>query len=794
MPNTPGGDEPAAPRGAYFTTRAAPPEPPPRNPPAEETPNNVGADPLQQFRDGEDGDKVPNLEKRYTPYATHGGEKFNPFESANPNTLNRAKSSRTSTGKSTSKNVPRVGSDPDLFSPRQRTKSHPVTIEIDSDSSDDTSGGPTKGAAFGKSRASTRRSNGVPPRAQPASDANEASSKTRKPKSKISQFQQWMKENPGKEPPVNSWVPDGPPLRADQPDSNQPDTDKMYGKFDFPFCGSERTSNHPVNTPKVSEKISSKDPRVAPRRTIFDLKPDKFPNLFATKAAKPATPPSGIAREAQRLNAFEGLQHSIVDQLINNKTNGCTPPQKSCGTTRVKLTTQNGKHPINGNLKHQPDQWRDYRDPSEAGSPAKKSKPFMNLNSVPLRQSSKARDFGGSFDGINKNANRSTKPSSFTFPVNDDTFRPTKPIPNGFTSNSAENISTNFNAEAWKGTFEAGTDFFKPDPKVSGAPTRGRTQSSSRSRGRSPIKVSTVPRFPQPEERETMESPGGTKYPPKFTAEEWQDQFKDPTPGFFAPPPPDLSARPTPRKQRKPTMGGKAAVIDDSETPDEKPLFDAKPPGSSTPYSTASPDAMDVDTPPVSNTNTVPQFTEKLNVNTENLKRPAGPSQSQSPTEIDTEALKVDFNDLKMADIMSSLTLPVPPSPPAVPKQLLPEKFERPNWPAFDIYKKQFGKYMAEWDLFNSKYLLHFYARKKQVEALGARRWEDEDGAGFYRRGLREDDEVNEHWTKERGVHEKAVKDFIVVRERVRTREETFVAASSSGAGNGGDRPRKKTH
>jgi len=786
MPNTPGGDEPAAPRGAYFTTRAAPPEPPPRNPPTEETPNNVGADPLQQFRDGEEIDKVPNLEKRHTPYATHGGEKLNPFESANLNNLNRSKSTREPVGKPASKNVPRTGSDPNLSSPRrQRTKSHPVTIEIDSDSSEDTSSGLPNGAAFGKSRASTRRSNGVPPRGQPAPDATEASPNTSKPKSKLSRFQQWMRENPGREPPVNSWVPDGPPLRSDPPNNNQTDPNKMYGKFEFPFCGSERTSNSSVNTPIVSEKISTKYPRVAPRPTLFDLKLDKYPNLFATKAAKPATHPSGIAREAQRLNAFEGLQHSIVDQLISNKTNGCTPP-KSCGTTRVKMTTHNGKHPISGNLNSQPDQWRDYRDPSEAGSPAKKSKPFMNLSSARSPLFGTADDFEGSFDRKTKNANRFIKPCSFTFPVDDDTFKRTNPTPNGFTSNSAENISTNFNAEAWKGTFEAGKDFFKPDPR--GPPSRGRAQSASRSRGRSPVKVSTAPKFPQPDERETMESPGGTKYP-KFTAEEWHAQFKEPTPGLFAPPP-DIGSRTSPRKPRKhTTMGGKAAVVDDSETPDEKPLFDAKPAGSSTPYSTASPDAMDVDTPPVTNTNTVPQFKEKLNITTENLKRPAGPSQSQSPTEIDTEALKVDFSDLKVADIISTLSIPPPPTAPSVPKQLLPEKFERPNWPAFEIFKKQFSKYMHDWDVFNSKYLLHLVARKKQVEALGARRWEDEDGAEFYRRGLREDDVVLEHWQNARAVHEKALKEFVVIRERVKTREETFVAASTPG-----ERPRKKTH
>ncbi|CAD6505817.1 BgTH12-01304 [Blumeria graminis f. sp. triticale] len=70
MPSTPGGDELPAPKGAYSTLndKSRPPVPP-RNP---------ENDPLQSF-----SSKInlePSLEPRVsTPYATHGGERFDPF-------------------------------------------------------------------------------------------------------------------------------------------------------------------------------------------------------------------------------------------------------------------------------------------------------------------------------------------------------------------------------------------------------------------------------------------------------------------------------------------------------------------------------------------------------------------------------------------------------------------------------------------------------------------------------------------------------------------------------------------
>lgn len=122
MPNTPGGDEPAAPRNAYFTQRnksAQAPEAPPRNNPPQPPPTPV--DPLRQFREKANMPYEPRLS---TPYATHGGEKLNPFDSSN---MNRSKSTREPRDRfnrsEDSQHIPRAGSDSNLNSP-QRPQSY----------------------------------------------------------------------------------------------------------------------------------------------------------------------------------------------------------------------------------------------------------------------------------------------------------------------------------------------------------------------------------------------------------------------------------------------------------------------------------------------------------------------------------------------------------------------------------------------------------------------------------------------------------------------------------------------
>jgi len=368
--------------------------------------------------------------------------------------------------------------------------------------------------------------------------------------------------------------------------------------------------------------------------------------------------------------------------------------------------------------------------------------------------------------------------SIFSFNINDETFNRTRHQSNGF-SNSAENISTKFTPEDWDGKFEAGADYFKPEVKK-------RTQSTSRPRGRSPVKIRPVDtKFAQPRvESETpIESPGGTK----FSAEEWNETFK---PQTFMPttmPPPPRTATTPSRKRTGPTIRptmGTAAVVDDSETSDEKPLFN----GRKNMHSMASsPEPMDVDTPPA--TNTVPQYATTpnchLRVNTEPQKRAASTSASQSPT--DTEGLKVNFDDLKIQDLMSTLALPTPPQPPALP---IDTEYERPSRASYEDYLKRYAKYMGEWDVFNSKYLLHMVARRRQNDNLKDRRWTDRNGTEIYRLGLKEDQAVLKRWGEMQEMHEQIVKAFVVMRERMKTREEREGVPPPSDR----PRPRKKTH
>jgi hypothetical protein len=802
MPNTPGGDEPAAPMGAYFTQRnkpTAPPDLPSREqPPSREPPpstQNVAPDPLRQFREK----AMPSVEPRLsTPYATHGGEKLNPFESAN---LHRSRSTREPSQRFDSQgHVPRNGSSPNLtphrarsFAERSSAESSKTytgpKVDVDSSSSED---GPEMTAhSFAGSR--SRPSNGTTSSqgTQQVPGSTSRPEFTRKP-DKVSQFRQWMKENPDAEPPLNGFPPDGPPLRSGQAKNDTSNTTNntarnnsngepsMYANPAHQFSNAKRTPSYSAKLPTVSETISSSSSSHSSQNSIYDinyLTSMKYPHLFPNRAL-PATPPSGVTDGPVSLTAFEEQQRTLVDQLINKRRDG--PHSGSPSVPDAHYRSQHQRH-VNGNHCSSSDNGNQHRDYSEAGSPTKKPR-SKHLRSVHSYDPTQARDFWNDIKKIKSNTNHFDRPR-FSFNVNDDTFKNTDSRPNRFTSSSAENISTKFSTEDWDGKFEAGADYFRPEQKATGVPPRSRAQSGSRSRGRSPIKVRPTDAHymqqPQQGQEPVLESPGGTKFSPQ----EWADTFK---PQTFAPPPaPTVPGRQTPSRKRtnptlRPTMGGNAAVVDDGETSDEKPLFTGrKPPASPVP----SPDAMDVDTPPVTNI-TVPQFTApntgaKLNVNVNTSPKRA--AATQSPTDPE---LKVNFDDLKIQDLLS--TLPPSPAPPALPTL----HDGRPTIAAYEDYKSRFTKYMTSWDLYNNQFMLHLVARKNQNDGIGERRWLDEEGINTYRQGLREDNLVLKRWVEENEKHEQVVKDWVVMRESMKMKEELQNGVSAGGR----QRARKKTH
>jgi hypothetical protein len=820
MPNTPGGDEPPAPKGNYFTQRDKPsvaPDLPSREPPPSTGNDWAGPDPLRQFREKVTPSTEPR-ERLSTPYATHGGEKINPFESAN---INRSKSTRERTDTFDARNdgsSPRT-SDPNFKAPHrsrsfaehrpkpQATRaSYNVSVDLDNSSSDELP--QTNGSG---SRSSTNRSNGATRDAQPPPAPNTSDSSSTSKPSRVSMFRQWMKENPNTEPPPNGFPPDGPPLRSGQANSDTDGNPSMYATSSFFENSSfssekKRPSIFEAKLPTVAETISSR-PQYCTSKTEPSVPTSmKFSTLPSLKS-QPATPPSGVAidpeninaTDPQNLNAFETLQRNVVDGLLSNKRASSSSQKSQAAPNGVSSSQCNDQtRPVNGNHPSQHGAWDTYRDSAEAGSPSKKFKPLKHLHSSHTYDFVKSEAFWVGHNKRKISADHHHCPSRFSFDFPNGTSTNSRPPKNNLSS-SADNISTKFTPEDWEGKFKAGGDYFRPEQKASGVPSRGRTQSGSRSRGRSPIKVRPVPGpgdipyMAPPTEPTPTESPGGTK----FSAEEWAQTFK---PQTFAPPASSpVPPRAAPSRKRtgptlRTTLGGNAAVVDDGSSSEERPLFMGRKPTASP--MTVSPDPMDVDTPPVAHT--VPQFTaakinEKLS---EPLKRPAA-SGSSSPT--DTASLKVGFDDLKIRDLINSLSIPSPPKAPSPPT---PSEFASPSRRAYEDYVKRYANYTADWDTFNSKFLLHMIARKNQVDNVGEKRWTDEKSTEIYRLGLKEDQAVLQRWMEARAAHEGVIREFCVTRERMKGRvERDGGAASLDGSDKASERektmrpsPRKKTH
>lgn len=232
-------------------------------------------------------------------------------------------------------------------------------------------------------------------------------------------------------------------------------------------------------------------------------------------------------------------------------------------------------------------------------------------------------------------------------------------------------------------------------------------------------------------------------------------------------------------------MGGKAAVVDDSSSNEEKPLFSGRKPTASP--TTITPDPMDVDTPPANHN--VPQYTAaKIN---EKLSEPQKrPAESAPSTPTDTADLKVRLDDLKIKDLITSLNMPQPPPAPAPPA---PSQLGVPSPLAYDNYLQRYAKYTTEWDTYSAKFLLHMLARKNQVgDALGgSKRWTDDVATEQYRLGLKEDQAVLKRWADTMASHEAAVREFVIIRERMKGK-----VGGEGTASLGGKRasPRKKTH
>ncbi|RFU30553.1 hypothetical protein B7463_g5797, partial [Scytalidium lignicola] len=823
MPSDPEGDEPpAANTSAYFTRRS--------NPPPTSTPNDFSAqqspraskpmaDPLKQFREQTDNPCEPRLS---TPYATHGGEKTNPFDIPD---LTRSKSTRepptpfpTARPSSSAADVPRTSSDPNLGSKNRNGTARPT--------------------ATGQSRQQARRGMATDPDSSD-SDYMPRNKPTYKPptfeenREKVL-FAEARKATAAKPNQPVPNIPLGGTPKAGPTSSKDDEGARMYAtshnlfqnlshsQHDFQnsfkdlkqdLSKNRRRASSP-KLPTVLESMSAKDNYFRSRRNLFNEPynmrepPTKWQNTFLPEdSGLPFTPPSGGTDNS--LNAFETVQRSIVDQIIS-KSKSDIPKrarQHQSLTSEVTPTRLPYQYQKNGRIQNTSSENDDaivlLNKHIQMESSTKKQKIE--------KQSSDSLSYWADSDihpwqplvYSRLNANVRGHPS-FDFNLDDDIFSTSKPQDKKPTSTSAENIGRTFSPKDWDGKFDD-ADFFTPEQRAENV--KGRP--GPKSRGRSPPK----PRPGEAKVQSQREMPEASTDPPPSQdpqTQNWAQYFKPPT---FIPPPPakPRAARSTGRKPRAPRST--SAVVDDDDDEDSSdapPLFmgrNATKPASASKNGTkngasmdaGSPDAMDIDSPPavkspVPATPDVPvtptikktpshrppslNTTPNLTPHSEDSKRAkrgsAPPTANGNGGSINLDSLKQtepikqpassglnSFDDLFASlpfESRASLILPTTES--FIPMApLTPSTLTQAS---YADYIAEFKTYMTQWGLFNSRLVLHFVARKKQTVQFSNDFVENmTDGLlNSYLEGLHEDQNLRTKWFEATQVHEVALRDF----------------------------------
>lgn len=469
--------------------------------------------------------------------------------------------------------------------------------------------------------------------------------------------------------------------------------------------------------------------------------PHLFPNLDGEKSVTSRSP-SGT------LFPLEETQRSVLDLLIK-KRNSIPNTYDATSSERANKNDGCSQHLADPTSRTSSSAFTKYRESLSIMPSAPKKQKHHTDAPQETAGDEKTPFFRHMFDKSIANHNDHYR---FSFFVDNNTFQQTDP--NGFKAASTESVNTTFSPEDWHAKFEAG--HFAPSQSATGIPRHPRTQSGSRTRGRSPTKSRSNDKKPMQAHVEPESSADTSPSSTKFSQDEWAGTFK---PQTFMPPPPPANPPILPqRPQRKrvssikPTMGT-AAVVDDGETSDDKPLFKGRKFSVTQPTPTpSSPDPMDVD-PPVASSTAAPNVAEEPKNFVPSLKRSSVPSQSAP----ETESLKVNFEDLKIQDLI--LDLPPPPVAPKIPAALMP-----PTKETVDAYLDKFKTYMRDWDLFSTRMMLHLVARKNQNDRLGATRWLDSDGLASYRKGMQEDGAVLKWWDGALEQHGESLKQCQILR------------------------------
>ncbi|KAL7938142.1 hypothetical protein V8C35DRAFT_276534 [Trichoderma chlorosporum] len=326
-------------------------------------------------------------------------------------------------------------------------------------------------------------------------------------------------------------------------------------------------------------------------------------NVFTANQTDSPSATNDAAQSSSYYTPFNKPSSSVNDPSMY-ATPQKTKPSKSACVPQM-TTPPNNKKIAEVGSKHQPCVPSGTREAYHNLSPFEQKqyhllKFLISNRDAPVSESKKNKPRHStpcnfkSPDAEISNANK-TSPSSFSFNLDDDTFSPDSPGASRFRkSNSADGINTTFVKDESSATWQ-----FRAGSGDSGPLPQSRSQSTSKTGRRSPIKRRPVPSANVPESG--AQAPQSATGATGFDAESWSTKFG---PQTFVPRPvtPNASGSPTrlgranTRKTRttKP-LAGNAAIVDDSSEDD---LYNW--PGRKTDSRAAtvdSPQAMDLDPP-----------------------------------------------------------------------------------------------------------------------------------------------------------------------------------------------------
>ncbi|OBS21441.1 hypothetical protein FPOA_07779 [Fusarium poae] len=609
----------------------------------------------------------------------------------------------------------------------------------------------------GAQRWQARFSTGVPPTAKQY-NASDAESK----KNAARAFEN-MRKGTSAKPNEQTRPPPPPP---------PPRTESARQRAEASF-GARKTGFHPRTAmgdePPVSNSNYSSRPaseRYAQPYTQEDPKPVPPPT---PQRPAPTVMPDPLSQFRDRDKDLDPRQSSPYTSHGGEKTN----PFDGIQINRAKSTRETNREDQNPSEKESSNRQRSSsapkagkaEEPSIPRDPAHRPKAQMKktrsgFKSVPLGPNQQATEV----PATEKPAETPGGPSIFNFPVDDDTFRRTSPDQPPFSRRNTDDIDTSFveeeNAADWE--FSAGG-------AEQGSPAKHRK--GRRSPGKRPtMSGKSTPSFVSDSER-----PDSTKPESAFNPDSWEFG-----PHTFVPQPaksvsPTRLSRTNSRKPKASRKPNYTNVVDDSSSEDEVLEWRGRK-VQDEPPAAESPQAMDIDTPPVSNsippprppkipspqppqttpspqpaeTSQTPGTTaphtardiyvepsrpewreatvENANDVENRVESPRKPINPNNVGSEDSEEFLASFADLRnvapftqqssglksFSDLKDNLPFENAPTAPEIPAAMMVSGIQ-PSAQSWETYVKDFEDYMKQWDVFNAQVVDHFATRKSHI-------------------------------------------------------------------------------